>query len=60
LELEHPFIFANWLFLVNVDVLFWIISLLQGSTWVSQQTNTRDQTVWNDGKRAFLGIFSCL
>lgn len=31
---QHPFLTSNILFFINVCVLFWIISLLQGSTWL--------------------------
>ena len=31
---EHPIGLLNVVFLVNVDVLFWLISLVQRSTWV--------------------------
>ena len=31
---EHPLGLVNVIFFLNVDVLFWIISLVQGSTWV--------------------------
>lgn len=34
LYLEHPLVYVNLLFLLNVDVLFWIISIISGSTWV--------------------------
>lgn len=30
----HPIALANALFFVNVDILFWVISLLQNSTWL--------------------------
>ncbi len=29
-----PFLAANLVFLLNVDVLFWLVFLAQGSTWV--------------------------
>lgn len=31
---EHPLGLVNVVFFLNVDVLFWFISLAQGSTWV--------------------------
>jgi hypothetical protein len=31
---QHPFLTANALFFLNVSVLFWIISILQQSTWL--------------------------
>jgi hypothetical protein len=31
---EHPLGLVNVIFFLNVDVLFWIISLVQESTWV--------------------------
>jgi hypothetical protein len=34
LGLNHPIAFVNLVFFLNVCVLFWIISLLQGSTWL--------------------------
>ena len=34
LGLNHPIAFVNLAFFLNVCVLFWIISLLQGSTWL--------------------------
>ena len=34
LYLERPLVYVNLLFLLNVDVLFWIISIISGSTWV--------------------------
>eukprot|EP00891_Asterochloris_glomerata_P006417 jgi/Astpho2/6417/e_gw1.00093.13.1_t len=34
LYLEHPLVYVNLLFLLNVDVLFWIISIISGSTWL--------------------------
>ena len=30
----HPLILVNALFFVNVCVIFWVLSLAQGSTWV--------------------------
>lgn len=30
-----PLIVVNALFFVNVGVIFWVLSLVQGSTWVS-------------------------
>ena len=36
LYLERPLVYVNLLFLLNVDVLFWIISIISGSTWVRQ------------------------
>ncbi|ELR17431.1 uncharacterized protein ACA1_061710 [Acanthamoeba castellanii str. Neff] len=32
--MEHPLALLNVLFFLNVDVLFWLISLFQGSTWL--------------------------
>jgi len=32
--MAHPLALLNVLFFLNVDVLFWIISLFQGSTWL--------------------------
>ena len=32
--LNKPLLFINCLFMVNVNILFWIISLLQNSTWL--------------------------
>lgn len=32
---QHPIALLNALFFVNVNVIFWFISLLQHSTWVS-------------------------
>jgi len=34
LYLNHPIIFLNLLFFVNVSVLFWVISIHQKSTWL--------------------------
>jgi hypothetical protein len=31
----HPLLLANVLFLLNVDVLFWLIGLLLNNNWVS-------------------------
>ncbi|MFS7931783.1 hypothetical protein Hanom_Chr04g00360051 [Helianthus anomalus] len=31
---HHPLILANTLFFLNIDVGFWLISLLQSSNWV--------------------------
>lgn len=31
---QHPFLTANILFFINVCLLFWVISLLQRSTWL--------------------------
>lgn len=31
---EHPLYLVNAIFFLNVNVLFWIISLIQQSTWV--------------------------
>lgn len=31
---QHPITMVNIIFFLNVNVLFWIISLLQGSTWL--------------------------
>ncbi len=36
LGLHHPLLFVNLVFFLNVDVLFWVISRLQQSTWVSE------------------------
>jgi hypothetical protein len=33
-SMEHPLALLNVLFFLNVDVLFWLISVFQGSTWV--------------------------
>jgi hypothetical protein len=38
LGLHSPLTFVNLLFLLNVDVLFWVVALLQGTTWVSTTT----------------------
>jgi len=32
--LFHPLLYVNVIFLLNVCVLFWLVSLLQGSTWL--------------------------
>ena len=32
--LTKPLLFINCLFMLNVNLLFWIISLLQNSTWL--------------------------
>jgi hypothetical protein len=32
---HKPLLAANLVFFLNVDVLFWVLSLIQGSTWVS-------------------------
>ena len=32
--LYHPIVFVNIVFFMNVCILFWFISLLQGSTWL--------------------------
>lgn len=31
---QHPLLFANLLFFLNVNLLFWVIGLLQSSHWV--------------------------
>ncbi|KAF8379850.1 hypothetical protein HHK36_029299 [Tetracentron sinense] len=31
---HHPFLLANLLFFTNVDLLFWLISLIQSSNWM--------------------------
>lgn len=31
---QHPMVTVNILFFLNVNCLFWIISLVQGSTWL--------------------------
>ncbi|KAF3790430.1 Uncharacterized protein EJ110_NYTH16601 [Nymphaea thermarum] len=31
---DHPILLANLLFFINVDIIFWVISLLQKSTWL--------------------------
>ncbi|KAG1354743.1 hypothetical protein COCNU_07G008550 [Cocos nucifera] len=31
---HHPFLLANLLFFFNVDILFWLIGLLQSNNWV--------------------------
>jgi hypothetical protein len=32
--MQHPVLTVNVVYFFNVNVLFWVISLLQGSTWV--------------------------
>lgn len=34
---QHPLLLANLLFFLNVNVLFWIIGLIQSCHWVSNQ-----------------------
>lgn len=34
--ISHPLVEVNLLFFLNVCVVFWIVSLSQNSTWVSQ------------------------
>ena len=36
--LHHPVIYVNLLFFSNVCVLFWIMSLIQQSTWLIGRT----------------------
>lgn len=31
---QHPLLLANLLFFANVDVLFWVVGLLQCNNWV--------------------------
>ena len=41
----HPLILVNVLFFVNVCVIFWVLSLLQGSTWVHCHPVARLQSI---------------
>ncbi|KAJ9527364.1 hypothetical protein QJQ45_025638 [Haematococcus lacustris] len=34
LGFHHPLLFVNLLFFFNVDVLFWVVAQLQGTTWL--------------------------
>eukprot|EP00960_Hanusia_phi_P027783 747014-Hanusia_phi.AAC.2 len=34
LAMEHPIVFVNVLFFLNVSVGFWIVGLIQGSFWL--------------------------
>jgi hypothetical protein len=36
---EHPLLLANILFFFNVDLLFWLIGLLQSNNWVRKQAD---------------------
>ena len=38
LYLGRPLVYVNLLFLLNIDVLFWVISTISGSTWVCRGT----------------------
>lgn len=54
----HPLLLANLLFFANVDVLFWIIGLLQSNHWVSSSLHFLSRSATRDANLVPVGLLS--
>lgn len=58
---NHPILLANLFFLLNVDLLFWLIGLLQSSNWVSASLSLSWVTnaLFVSAKNVYFSVFGC-